>query len=705
MNLFHSTLFYLRKYFFHLLSHWRILSGLVVLLLMVTLTWFAYKDAQAKYMDQLSVVIYDRYAVPLSIKENNRGHYTEKVKVLPEDFKKVLIQKEDRFFYYHPGINPFSTARALISYIKNGDAGGASTITQQLAKNLLGTETKRTLGNKLIETFYAVSLEIFTSKETILHMYANTVYLGNQVQGFGTASYAYFDTPLENTTHSQQLALLATLSYPSSRNPWEEDNVLFSESLNSRITPRETFIPPSTTDGYSFQSDTYFELRTAGITCVDTCTTTVDDDLVRSIRSILARHIEAGWNDNVRNGAVIVIDTSNSALLAMVGSKNPNDASLGNQINMAIEPRPIGSTVKPFIYAKGFMEGLRPYSLVEDREYKYPVATGFSIYPKNYDGQYHGEMTLHKALSNSLNVPSVKVLEYIGLENFYAFLSDQMKFQPVQDYDSYQYGIALGGLEMDLLTLSHYFTLFPEKGILKPLKVLQNSDENFNLPPQSSITEKTTVAEETSVELVHAIISDRLTGVNQFGLESNLNLQTTEYAVKTGTSRDFHDSWVIGYTPDFVVGVWLGNSENEPLKHVSGQSGAGAIWHDVMEHLLATPYNHNQHFTPSHITRFPINSSDEWGVRGDVIEEHQNLLLTDNLILSLHEGDTFELTDTVAIPLNARTTVTWSINGEVLSTAKETYFNPHEKGTYFISAYDSVTGKKESLSFTVTLPE
>ena len=124
-----------------------------------------------------------------------------------------------------------------------------------------------------------------------------------------------------------------------------------------------------------------------------------------------------------------------------------------------------------------------------------------------------------------------------------------------------------------------------------------------------------------------------------------------------------------------------------------------------MEHLLATSYNHNQHFTPSHITRFPINSSDEWGVRGDVIEEHQNLLLTDNLILSLHEGDTFELTDTVAIPLNARTTVTWSINGEVLATDKETYFNPHEKGTYFISAYDSVTGKKESLSFTVTLPE
>lgn len=693
------------NFFLKFLGRYKKISLVILLLLMLLGAWFISMDALSRYEDLLSDVIYDRNGVPISIAQNSKGHYVHEVSIIPDDFKELLIKKEDRFFNFHLGINPLSTTRAVSNYITKGKAGGSSTLTQQLAKNLLRTEVNRNFLNKLIEAVYSISIEIFNSKEEILLMYTNSVYLGNQVQGFDTASYAYFGKALKETTHSEKISLLATLSYPGTRNPWGRENTEFSIGLNNRISPGETFIGPETTSKYSFQHDSFFELRTAGVGCDETCTTTIDDQLTNSIRDILYRHIEEGFEKKIRNGAVVVINPQNEELLAIVGSRNPNSEENGNQINMAIEPRPIGSTVKPFIYVKGFEEGLRPYTIVEDREYKYPIATGFSLYPKNYDGQYRGEVTLHEALSNSLNVPSVKVLEYIGLENFYSFLSEDLKFTPIQDYRSYQYGIALGGLEMDLMTLTHYFTMFPRKGSIAPIKILKASGENFGLPPQSDFKDKVDVVSEEYVELVHAIISDRYTGVNQFGLEGNLNLTQQGYGVKTGTSRDFHDSWVVGYTPDFVVGVWIGNSENEPLEQVSGSSGAGAVWHDVMEYLLASDYNQKTQLKQNNIERFLIDNNDEWGIRGDVPREHKDLLQEDNLILSIHAGDTFELNDNLTIPLRARKALEWSINGEKKGISEEISFTPKTAGTYEVSAYDEETGLREIIIVNVVMKE
>lgn len=686
------------------IRHWGKFSLLVLLLLIIGL-WLSAIDAERRYKNLISVVVYDRNQTPISIKENSKGHYVHEFISLPPNFEKLLIKKEDKYFLHHPGINPVSTIRAAIQYAKGGKAGGSSTITQQLAKNLLKTESDRTLKNKLTESFYAFGIELFNSKKTIINMYVNTAYFGNQIQGFDTASRAYFDKPLSETTHNEQISLLATLSHPSARNPWEKDNIDYALFLNERISPDEVFAAPVTTKEYSLQKDSYFELRTSGVYCENTCQTTIDEKISKNIRTILDRHIKSGWSRNIKNGAVVVIDAKNSELLSLVGSRNPNSQLDGDQINMAIEPRPIGSTIKPFIYAKGFTDGLRPYSIVDDREYKYPIATGYSLYPKNYDGLYRGEITLHEALSNSLNVPSVKILEYIGLENFYLLLDESLKFSPIQNYDSYQYGIALGGLEMDLLTLTHYFTVFPQKGSLSPLTVLKSSDNNFNLPPQSNITQTVDVFDEEYVELVHAIISDRFTGVNQFGVANNLNLSISDYGVKTGTSRDFHDSWVVGYTPDFVVGVWLGNSQNLPLEQVSGQSGAGAVWHDVMEYLLATPYNNGGSIDIKHLERYTIDSNEEWGLRGDIITDHRNLLQEDNLILSLHEGDEFELTNNTIIPLKSRKPVLWSINENELEYAKETTFNPTKAGTYEVFALDESTGVRESLLIHLTIPQ
>lgn len=664
------------------------------------IAWQINQDASKKYQDLLSTITYDRNEIPIGVGPNSKSHYVYTTSSLPDEFAEILLAKEDRYFYYHPGINLFSHLRAVYRYVRSGKTGGSSTITEQLAKNLLQQESERNLKNKMTEMLYALCLEIFRSKDEILTMYANSIYLGNQIQGFETASLAYFNKPLSEITKSETMSLLATLSYPSSRNPWAKDNLYFAEQLSENILLTEKFTPPVVTDSYSFRNEALFEIDSLGIKCERDCYTTIDSQITKSVRDILQRHLKSNSGKNIKNGAIVIIDPKSSELLAIVGSSDPSRNEDGQQINMAIKPRPIGSTIKPFIYAEGFEAGLRPYSLVEDREYKYPIATGFSLYPKNYDGQYHGEVTLHEALSNSLNVPTVKTLEYVGLNNFYDFLLNDLEFKPIQDLDSYQYGIALGGLEMDLLTLTHYYTLLPRQGSIEPLYVLTDHT-NHNIVPQSSIENQKEIWEQPYAELVHAIISDRFTGVNQFGLASNLNINYQNYGVKTGTSRDFHDSWVVGYTGDFVVGVWLGNSENTPLEQVSGATGAGAVWHDIMEYLLETEYHQNTPLVNRNISRFTIAENDEWGLPSDIISEHQNLLNADYLIISPHHEDVFEITPDLSIPLKSRLEADWSVNGKKIGTGQQINFRPKQSGRYEIKATDNQNGTTEIILITI----
>ncbi len=683
--------------------HPKLFMGSVVIFIALIGVLHALKqDAYTRYEALQSVVIYDRKHVPIGVLPNEKDHYNYTLSSLPDSFSVLLLKKEDRYFYYHPGINPISIGRAIYRNLRHNESGGGSTITLQLAKILLGTEGDRTIAHKLVEIAYAVGMELFGRKDDILLMYANTVFMGNQIQGFEAASHAYFNKSLSETTVVEQLLLLATLSHPNARNPWKDQTQEYAQKLHADFFPNTPYSTPTTTSAYAFQDDAQFELKSLHLNCERSCTTTIDAAVTRDIRAILSRHIEREHARGARNGAVVVIDPKTSELIAVVGTGDTDRTTDGAQINMAIEPRPIGSTVKPFIYLAGFEAGLRPYTIVDDREYRYPIATGYPLYPKNYDGKYHGEVTLHTALSNSLNVPSVKILEYVGLEQFYQFLLERLNFMPIQALDEYQYGIALGGLETDLLTLTHYFTIFPRLGTIAPLTLMRDGGTPNTVMTHAQIENTKRIAEAPLVALVHAILRDRQTGVGQFGLKSNLNLTIPEYGVKTGTSRDFHDSWVVGYTGDFVVGVWLGNSENEALEQISGQSGAGAIWHDVMEYLIGTDYYRGSTIPTDTLTMFPIENSMEWGLPEDVVAEHESLLMQESLITSIHEGDTFEYTSHIRIPLRAKEAVAWYVNGTLLGEGTDLSFTPQEAGMYEVTATSGDT--REILNFTV-IPE
>jgi membrane carboxypeptidase/penicillin-binding protein PbpC len=651
-----------------------------------------------RYLELESTIVTDRDDNIIAIKPNIKGNYSNYSDSLPNKFSDLLIKKEDRFFFIHPGVNPVSITRSFISYFKNGKILGSSTITQQLAKNLLNNEQDRTIENKLTESLYSIALEIFNTKKSILKMYANTIYMGNQIQGLETASNAYFGKKLSEINDTEILSLLGTISSPSSANPWKPENKSAMSILSKRL---DVAIDPSSLvvlKKFKAISSANFELNDLN-PCKKSCKTTIDKNITDNLRDILSKNLIETAKYGGRNGAIVVIKLPENELLSVVGTSNTNSSINGSSINMALKPRPIGSTIKPFIYLKAFELGLRPYTLVDDKEYKYSIGTGFPLYPKNYDGSYRGIITIHEALSNSLNTPSVKTLEYISLNRFNNFLEQEMNFIPINPLLSYEYGIALGGLEMDPLTLSHMFTIFGNKGELKPLKLFFDSQEYVKTPQEKATSKTRSVADEKYVQLVNSIIADRISGVDQFGLASSLNLTQKNYAVKTGTSRDYHDTWTIGFTPDFLVAVWLGNVENEPMKQITSSTGAGKIWNESMSLLLNSKYNKKTSLDFSMLKAFEINDKLEYGLPQDNVESVQNLLLDNSLVSNPHNGDNFLLEDNTQIKLKSNYNVDWYIDDKFIGKGKEASFHPTKSKTYRLRA--ELDQRKDEIFFNV----
>jgi len=652
-------------------------------------------DLVSVYQNRQSIAIKDKNGENIYLKPNYLGYYAEYSNDIPSNFKNLLLEKEDKYFYYHLGINPVSTLRAFYNYSKGNSNLASSTITQQLVKILLENEKERTPKNKFKEAFYALSLEIYLSKDEILKMYANSVYFGNKVQGLNTASRLYFESSSALLSEEQILQLLSTISSPSENNPFSLKNYNQSQILASQLGKSSEGIKQITekeikTKEKNFENhkkgDSYFELQSLSIDCKSDCNLTIDQGLGRNIREIMNRNLSSVAEKDINNGAVVVIKLPENELLSVIGSPDPSVQMQGYQINMAKEPRAAGSVIKPFIYLQGFVKGLRPYTLVEDREYRYIIGTGFALYPKNYDYQYRGETNLHYALTNSLNVPAVKVLEYVGLNDFYSFLLKDLEFRPVQDLENYQLGIALGTLETDLLSLSYYFTIFPNEGALYTLKIYNNNNKTLSYNSRADFSLQKKVSEEKYIQLINKVLSDRNTGIEQFGIKSELNLLQNNYAVKTGTSREFCDSWTIGYTPDFLVGVWVGNSDYAPMEKVSGQSGAGKIWQETMNLLINSAYNKKTFFDFSLIKEFKREENVEYGLQGDDYKKQRNLLEDKQIILNPHQNDVFLLEENTRISFEAKEKVFWYVNGEVMGEGDGVVFKPEISGVYDITA-------------------
>ncbi len=605
--------------------------------------------------------------------------------------RELVIAKEDRFFYYHLGINPLSILRSFIHLALYREHAGGSTITQQLVKNLLGHENDRTVLNKIAELFYSLALEAHTPKNEILTMYLNAAYFGNQIEGFEGASQYYFGKSMTELTDGETVRLLALLSAPSFE-PGSAGNTLRAKNIGKRIgvdiipdySPVPRALRVTKNDPAMFELSALLSTKSCG----QMCTLTTDRELTAKIREIVDNELNTKQFNSVTNAAVAVLKlgkgNEHNRLLALVGTPDPYGAGNGYQINMALTPRPIGSTWKPFIYGKAIEGGARPYTLIDDTEYRYEIGTGFAFYPKNYDGLYHGEVTLHYALSNSLNVPAVRALQFDGIDQFGNFMTDRLGLIPRQSLDTYQLSIALGGLEMNPLLLANYFSVFPRHGVLAPLNLI--GGRPLEIPMSNLVSEPRHIFNATTTELITKMLSDRLMGVEQFGLESNLNLPFREYAVKTGTSYDYHDSWTVGYTPDAVVVVWIGNSNNKAMELVTGARGAGKIWHDVMTLLVARGDIVPQNFDTRDTVDIQTNEGNSFGLLGDDVEHARLIMSTDAPVLEPHDGDVLQFETTMSVPLRAKRALVWSVNGKVLGESEKIFWTPSKPGDYTIAA-------------------
>ena len=680
----------------------KIIYIVILLLILVIIGLSSIKKAVTsldyRYENLFGSVVIDRNDVRIINNPNSRGYYASQIDYIPQRFAEILINKEDQQFWSHLGVNPKSIIRASTrSLFKSEKSKGSSTITQQLVKILLGNENKRTIKNKVKELFYSFVLEFQYSKKEILLMYINSIYFGNQIQGINEASYYYFDTSPMLLQDIEIVQLLSSISSPTKNNPTTNDNISESIKLANNLElefAENEFrvIERKDLRDFSFRRSS-FELMPFLDECPKKCHVSIDEDLSDNLEKILEETIFQLnlEKKKVDNGALVVIDASTGQVLSMVGSKNTKSNFQGNQINMATKPRAIGSTIKPLLYLKGFELGLRPYSLVDDREYRFEIKDGFSFYPKNYNLEYNGPVSLEYSLANSLNVPSVQVLRYIGQDHFNHFLLNNLSIKPVQLIDNYELAIALGGFEMNLLDLTHIYTLFANDGLLPDMIILNNANGEKKEPKR--------VADKKYVQMVNAILRERATGSEQFGAVSHLDLPVKNYALKTGTSQHYKDSWIIGYTPDFVVGVWLGNADNSETDELTGSQGAGYVFAGIMEYILQTDYNTGNNFATDELTNIEIDNNSYYTPFNEKIEDHRFLIFHKQLLLFPHDGDIYKSEVGAEITLKASEKVDWFINNQYVGTGENYLFKLDKTGNFNIRA--SLEEKNEEVNILV----
>ncbi len=679
-----------------------------LIIILCACTFISYQlsnHLHAAYLLEESTTVIDRNGRILLLRPNEKGEFMTRGATSTR-VRELVVKSEDKYFYYHLGVNPISTLRSISGYLFHTGRGGGSTITQQLAKNLLHHENDRTIANKLSEIVYAVALELHTSKEDILSMYLDTAYFGERMEGIEQASLHYYGKSPAQLEDGEIVRLLALLSAPSVTLDTAA-NTLRAKRLANRIGVAEPspYQPIPRRVEEVKKTPTMFELGSLA-SCTASCALTVDGALSEKIRDIVQQNLSSPIFASVGSAAVAVIKLGKgeapNQLLALVGTPNPYGGEDGNQINMALEARPIGSTWKPFIYGEAIENGVRPYTLIDDSEYRYEIGTGFAFYPKNYDGIYRGPVTVNYALSNSLNVPAVRALGFVGVDDFGEFMQRELGLIPRQSFDTYQLSIALGGLEMNPLLLAEYFTVFPRNGTLAPLTLFQ-SGIPANIPMQRPVQGITKIFAPTTTALMSRMLSDRLMGVEQFGLESNLNLPFEHYAVKTGTTYDYHDSWTVGYTSDIVVSVWIGNTDNKAMDQLSGARGAGKIWHDVMALLYADGETHPEAFSSEEIVSVYTEEGESFALEGDDVARTRLMLSRKDMVLEPHDGDVLLYQKGMSVPLRSVVPVSWSVGDVSLGKGDNLFWNPTHAGDYLLTA-KPVSGKAAILRIHIVLP-
>lgn len=507
---------------------------------------------------------------------------------LPPSLIQATLAAEDRRYWSHGGVDLWAIARALRDNLTSGRiVSGASTIPQQLIKVGAQRQGKRTLWIKTVEALQARRLSLTWSKERVLSEYLSRISYGNLLTGCESAASGYFNKPLTDLTLAECALLAAIPQSPARYNPLRklaairprQEYILRSMKAQGWITEDalrvaldEKIVVQRFTGG--FAAPHAIEMLRKGATTQRSSTiqTTIEVMLQQQVESIIASRLSTLKDRHVTQGAAVVIENTTGHVLALAGSRDFFSKD-GGQINGAWVEHSPGSAIKPFTYQLAFERGSTPASLVADLPIEYPTASG--IYrPENYAHRLYGPMTYRDALGNSLNISAVKVLAKLGgAQTLLSRLQDLGLTTLTESADHYGLGLTIGNAPVRLIELTNAYAALARLGKWKPWSLLP--EEHSGLGKEF---------DQVPAYLVADILSDNQARLLTFGPNSPLRLPFRA-AVKTGTSQSYRDNWTLGFTPEFTVGVWVGNFDNTSMQEVSGVTGAAPIWRDIFLHL------------------------------------------------------------------------------------------------------------------------
>ena len=510
------------------------------------------------------------------------------LKAVPPHVPAAVISVEDRRFYSHPGIDPRGILRAVVTDIRAGArVQGGSTISQQVAKNLFLT-SDRTLARKIREALLAIKLEQMFSKDEILTLYMNRVYFGSGIYGFEAAAERYFDRPAKDLTIFQAAVLAGLLKAPTHYNPMRELGrakaraqivlstmvdtgaispseaaaALKSADLALKAVPNPTLHARHFADWVLTQVDGY----AGGIDRDVIVHTTLDGRIQAQAEDALAKRLDAqGAKLKVEQGAIVVLGTD-GAVRAMVGARDYGDSQFNRATQALRQP---GSAFKPFVYLAGVEAGYRPDDMVTDA----PLKIG-KWRPQNFSRTYEGPVTYETAFAKSINTAAVRIAQQVGIKNVVSVahrMGITEKLTP-------ELSLALGSNEVTLLELAGAYTPFANGGqAVAPYAIEKITDRDGRVLYEREGGGLGQVLGPDSLAIMNRLMSQVIavgTGkAADFGYPA---------AGKTGTTSDFRDAWFMGYTADYVTGVWVGNDSGAGMKGVTGGGLPAQIWRDVM---------------------------------------------------------------------------------------------------------------------------
>jgi 1A family penicillin-binding protein len=578
------------------------------------------------------VTLYDRTGeVALYNLNSNVSRTIVPLAEISPTVQNATIAIEDPNFYGHRGIEIKAIIRAIVAdVVPGGLTQGGSTLTQQVVKNTLLTN-KKSIVRKVKEWILAIKLERVLSKNQILELYLNQAPYGGNIYGVESASQTFFGVRASDLTLSQAAYLAAVLPAPTYYSPYgphkteldKRKNLVLDKMFeHGYITATErdeakkevlSFKSPRnssiTAPHFVFYVQQYLEqkygqdaLEQNGWKVV----TTLDANLQTKAEEVVQARAETNEkNFNATNTGVIALDPSNGNILAMVGSRNYFDDKIDGNYNVTLADRQPGSAFKPFAYAEAFIKGYTPDTVLFD------VPTQFSTScapedttnskapcyaPVNYDNKFLGPMTLRDAIAQSRNIPSVKVLYLAGITDTLR-LAKAMGVSTLGDPNQYGLTLVLGGGEVTLLDMSSAYGVFAQNGMrYQPISVLKIIDSTGNTIEDNTQPVGSQVIQADAAQKINDILSDSVARA-PLGENDLLSFPGRDVAVKTGTTNNYKDAWTIGYTPNLVLGMWVGNNDNTSMVHKVSGFIVGPMWHEIMQYALSETAN--QSFTRS----------------------------------------------------------------------------------------------------------